>query len=262
MSFARILADARPLYETTGFAVTVPEEWQQGRTAYGGMSAALALEAAKRLGHDLPPLRSAQIAFVGPVSGEVRVLPRLLRRGRNATWIAVEIVGEGGVGLVGTFVFMQALPSTAKVQAPAPPVELIRPDDAVIVSGEQRPAFLCHNFETRFALPPAKAKVADVCWWVRLLDRTQLSVDTEIMLVGDGLPPAVVPVMEQRGPVSSMTWQNNLFEADHTSSKDGWWLLRSIADRAEAGSSSQTMMLWAEDGTACAAGTQSVAVFA
>lgn len=262
MSFARIMVGARPLDDTSGFAAAIPEEWQQGRTAYGGLSAALALEAAKRLGDDLPPLRSAQIAFVGPVSGEVRVLPRLLRRGRNATWISVEIVGEGGVGLTATFVFMQALPSTAQVQAPAPPAELIRPEDAAIADSELRPAFLRYNFETRYALPKAESKKADVCLWVRLLDRSGLTPDTEILLVGDGLPPAVVPVMEQRGPVSSMTWQINLLGSQEPSAHDGWWLLRSTADQAVAGNSSQAMMLWAQDGTAKAAGTQSVAVFA
>jgi acyl-CoA thioesterase len=262
MSFACIIAATRPLDDTTGFAATIPEEWQQGRTAYGGVSAALALEAAKRLCDDLPPLRSAQVAFVGPVSGEVRVLSRLLRRGRNATWISVEIVSEGGIGLLATFVFMQALPSTAKVQAPAPPAELISPEDAVIADSDLRPAFLRYNFETRHALPKAEGKTADVCLWVRLLDRAGLAPDTEILLVGDGLPPAVLPVMERRGPVSSMTWQVNLLGCDQASSADRWWLLRSTADQAAAGNSSQAMMLWAQDGTAKAAGTQSVAVFA
>jgi hypothetical protein len=55
----------------------------QGRTTYGGCSAALCLEAAKRLLRDqrhsagaaeLPPLRSAQVAFVGPAGGDVKVL--------------------------------------------------------------------------------------------------------------------------------------------------------------------------------------------
>ncbi|HZH07955.1 MAG TPA: thioesterase family protein [Lautropia sp.] len=262
MSFAGILAAAQPLDDTTGFAATIPEEWQQGRTAYGGVSAALALEGAKRLCDDLPPLRSAQIAFVGPVSGRVRVLPRLLRRGRNATWISVEIVGEGGVGLVATFVFMHALPSTATVQAPAPPAELIPLQDAAVADSELRPAFLRYNFETRHALPKADGKAADVCLWVRLLDRAGLAPDTEILLVGDGLPPAVLPVMEQRGPVSSMTWQVNLLGCDQISMANDWWLLRSTADQAAAGNSSQAMMLWGQDGTAKAAGTQSVAVFA
>ena len=67
-----------------GFATAIPEDWMQGRTSYGGFSAALALEAARGLAPDLPPLRSAQVSFVGPLSGEVEVRARMLRRGKNA----------------------------------------------------------------------------------------------------------------------------------------------------------------------------------
>jgi hypothetical protein len=43
-----------------------PANWLQGRTIYGGLSVALALQAALRDGPTgLPPLKSAQIAFVG-----------------------------------------------------------------------------------------------------------------------------------------------------------------------------------------------------
>lgn len=262
MSFASILADAAPIIEDNGFTATITDEWKQGRTAYGGLSAALALEGAKRLVNDLPPLRSAQIAFVGPVDGEVRVLPRLLRQGRNAVWVAVELVGDGGVGLVATFVFMRALPSSVSVGSPAAPHDLVSPDGAIPTDSEMRPAFLQHNFETRYALPKARGREADVCLWVRLLQRDGLNPESEIMLIGDALPPAVVPVMQQRGPVSSMTWQINLLGKTVGPGDDGWWLLRSTAEGASDGNSSQSMLLWSCNGTAQAAGTQSVAVFA
>ena len=46
----------------------------QGKTTYGGLSAALCLEGARRLlledGGSLPPLRSASVAFVGAAGGE------------------------------------------------------------------------------------------------------------------------------------------------------------------------------------------------
>ena len=71
MSLPQILAAA-----TTGdktLTAVIPDTWMQDRTAYGGLSAAIALEAAIRSQDDLPPLRSAQIAFVGPLAGEVTV---------------------------------------------------------------------------------------------------------------------------------------------------------------------------------------------
>ena len=46
----------------------IPESWMQGRTTYGGLTAALSLQAAMELVDDIP-IRSAQVAFVGPLVG-------------------------------------------------------------------------------------------------------------------------------------------------------------------------------------------------
>ena len=65
----------------TSHIVQIPPSWHQGRTAYGGLSAALAYQAAKLAEADLPPLQSAQIAFAGPLAGEVTITASTLRRG-------------------------------------------------------------------------------------------------------------------------------------------------------------------------------------
>lgn len=101
---ADILAAATPV--EGGFRATIPSGWLQGRTAYGGLSSALALHAAQGSDADLPPLRSAQISFIGPLSGEVTVTATRLRRGRNAAFVQADIVSEAGLGFRATFVFM------------------------------------------------------------------------------------------------------------------------------------------------------------
>ncbi len=120
MSLPAILAAARPT--ATGLLATIPEEWMQGRTSYGGLSSALALEAARTAADDLPPLRSATINFVGPLAGEVEVVTRVLRRGRNATWVSAEVTSEAGVGLTATFVFMGPVESSIHLHDAPPPV--------------------------------------------------------------------------------------------------------------------------------------------
>src|SRR6476469_8325353 len=104
MSFPATLAASRAA--TDGLSATIPDDWMQGRTSYGGFSAALALVAAQRLAEDLPPLRSATVNFVGPLAGEVAVRARLVRRGRNASWVSAEVESAAGIGLTATFVFM------------------------------------------------------------------------------------------------------------------------------------------------------------
>jgi acyl-CoA thioesterase len=241
-----------------GFAAVVPEDWRQGRTTYGGFSSALALEAARRLAPDLPPLRSAQISFVGPLAGEIEVRARLLRRGRNAAWIAAEISGEGALGLAATFVFMGPVESTLHLHEVPPPAGWIAPDQAVRFPEGRGPGFAMH-FDRAFALPRSEQKLPELTWWVRLKDRNGLDPMVELMLVGDALPPGVMPLI-RTGPVSTMTWIVNLL-TPMPRTEDGWWLLRSAGSYAEKGCSSQDMAIWNAQGEAVAVGMQSIAIF-
>lgn len=258
MHIAELLATATSGAE--GFSVTIPETWHQGRTAYGGFSAALALAAARQVGGEMPPLRSAQVSFVGPLAGDVAVSARKLRTGRNATWMAAEIAGDGGVGMLASFVFMGAIDSVLHIDHRPPPAGLIAPEVAEPVDTGRSPAFLQNHYEVRFALPKGDARQPELCWWIRLRDRAGLDPMIELLACADALPPGVLPLLDFRSPVSSMTWQSNLLTAV-PKTRDGWWLLRSRTDYAENGCSSQDMAIWNADGAPVLAGMQSVAVF-
>ena len=82
-----------------GYLVDLPANWKQGRTAYGGLTAALMLAVTAQQFDDLPPLRSALINFVGPVTDSPRLNANLERRGRNVTSISANAnIGEKVVG--------------------------------------------------------------------------------------------------------------------------------------------------------------------
>ena len=257
MSLPAIIAAARST--ETGLLAEIPENWMQGRTSYGGLSSALALEAARRLADDLPPLRSAQVSFVGPLAGEVNVQVRMLRRGRNASWVSAEVTSEAGIGLTATFVFMGVVESTLHLNDMPPPAGLIAVEDAKPLPENAGPGFTRH-FERRWALPRGADKLPELLWWVRLKDRAGLDPMVEMMLIADALPPGVMPMMTARAPVSSMTWLCNLLTPQPVT-RDGWWLLRAAGNYAEDGCSSQEMAVWNADGAAIAAGMQSIALF-
>jgi acyl-CoA thioesterase len=258
MSLRAILSAATP--REGGFAAVIPEDWHQGRTAYGGLSSALALCAATGLRENLPPLRSAQVSFVGPLHGEVELRARVLRSGRNATWIAAEATRAGEVGLTASFVFMGPVDSALHLNHRPAPAALIPPDAAQAFAMRHSPAFLRHHFEVRFALPRSGEKAPELCWWVRAREREGLDPMVALLLIADSLPPGVLPLLDPGVPVSSMTWQCNLLTpAPRT--REGWWLLRSSGEYAEHGCSSQRMEIWNADGEPVVAGMQSVAVF-
>ena len=59
--------------------VVLPDDWLQGRTAYGGLSAALSLAAARAADPGLPPLRTAQVCRQAPRRRQRRLARRRAR---------------------------------------------------------------------------------------------------------------------------------------------------------------------------------------
>jgi acyl-CoA thioesterase len=240
-----------------GWRGHVPDGWLQGRTAYGGLSAALALHAAMASDADLPPLRSALVAFIGPLSGAITIRASRLRRGRNAAFVQADVASDAGLGLRATFVFMGAVPSELDIHSgTAPAAALPGPDDKVM-RGHPAIAF-SQNFEL---IDRHDAERREWLRWVRLKDRDGLHPMVELMAVADCLPPVALKMLGRPAPVSSMTWQLNLL-GGAPATDDGWWLLQAISDHARAGNSSQRMGIWSADGTPVADQMQSVAVFA
>lgn len=248
---------AEMAWTDTAARLTIGEGWLQGRTAYGGLSAALALGAVLQRWTDLPPLRSTQIAFIGPLAGEVEIVPTLLRRGRTAAFVQADIRAGDALGLRAAFVFMHAQDSHVRLDAPLLPAAELAPMGAPL----QPPPTLAfaHRFELRDT-GMERDGIARLARWARLRERDGLDPMVELLAIGDVLPPAAMRLFQKPGPISSMTWQLNTL-VDRPATEDGWWLARADADHAQAGSSSQTMSVWSRDGRQVASAMQSVAIF-
>ena len=243
-----------------GLSVMIPENWLQGRTAYGGVSTALALTAARALADDLPPLRSAQISFVGPLGGTVAASATMLRRGRSASFVDARVDGADGTpGLRATLLFAADRESALDHRDAPPPADLPAPEDASEMPLRPGvPAFF-HNFEYR-SIKPAGRSAADLLMWVRFKEPAGLDPITALVAIADALPPAAIRLTREPRPVSSMTWLLNILTPT-PATRDHWWLLRSTAEHVRDGFSSQSMAIWNRDGEAVVRGMQSVAVF-
>lgn len=259
-SLKQILDGLTPLAEGIGWRGAIPEDWLQGRTSYGGLSAAIALHCAMQSDEDLPPLRSAQVSFVGPLAGPILVTTHRLRRGKNAAFIEASIESAAGLGLRCTFVFMRAIESEVDYQTTILP-DFPRPGPGdTTYKGGAAVAFT-RNFEFVDRRDGPGLLPAEWLRWTRLNEREGLDPMVELLAVGDCLPPAALRLIGRNVPMSSMTWILNVL-GPTPSTEDGWWLLRSNADYARAGSSSQQMGIWNAAGEMVAEQMQSVALFA
>jgi hypothetical protein len=250
--------DALEPVDGGGWRGTVPDNWLQGRTTYGGFSSALALVAAQRCDEALPPLRSAQVAFVGPLAGAITIRAHRLRRGRNAAFVQADVESEAGLGLRATFVFMRDIASRLDHRTGTAPDFPVPGPGTPTFNGTREVAF-----SRNFQLLDRREGVAPSEWlrWVQLIDRDGLDPAVELMCVADCLPPAALKLVGGFVPVSSMTWLVNLL-SPAPATRDGWWLLRAATEHVSAGSSSQAMAVWNADGIPIAQQMQSVAVFA
>jgi len=244
------------------FVISLPADWLQGRTAYGGLSAALCLEATVRAFAGLPPLRSAQFAFVGPATGDLRITPRILRQGKSAAFTSVDLDGEAGLAVRATLCFGAGrdLPHEyGKYAMPATPDRQSCPS---FYAWSPKPNFMSH-FEGRLAAggaPLTGSESPEMLVWLRHRDAATPGTLVSLMALADALPPASFAVFTEGVPISTMTWAVDLLDA-HPESDSGWWLVHSAAETIHQGYSAQTAVIWHPGGRPVMATRQNVAIF-
>lgn len=240
----------------------IDNDWMQGRTAYGGISAALALDAALKNHPGNAPLRTAQISFVGPVGGECQVATRLLRQSKSSRFVAVDLMSDLGYGTGATFSFMKGRPSHIDHRIIAAP-DVPQPDAlAPIPDHPVRPAFTRH-FEMRPIRGPSFGHGLDeghILTWVRWTKAPLCDPHIAMLALADALPPAAITLFTQFGPVSSSTWIQH-FLTDHPRSDDGWWLMETRTRHVAGGFSAQSTYIWNSAGELVSLGGQGVALY-
>ena len=237
-------------------------DWMQGRTAYGGISTAIALDTAMQLYPGDAPLRTAQVSFVGPVGGTSAVTARTLRQSKSSRFIAAEVTSELGYGTNAVFTFMQPRNSHVDHQIVRAP-SIADPDQLETIPDHPvRP-----TFSRKFEMRPMTGRGfghgldhASIITWVRWVDQPACDPHVALLALADALPPAALTLFKQFGPLSSSTWVQH-FLVDHPVTHDGWWLLVAQSDHARDGFSPQTMQIWNSDRELVSIGGQGVAIY-
>jgi acyl-CoA thioesterase len=233
--------------------------WMQGRTMYGGTSSFVAYCAATRAFPDLPPLRAAQIGFIGPVGDTIEARATMLRTGKSVSHVETTLWCDGAIVHRATWLFGRARDGNGHY--PAARLEhRITPEDSMpLKQGEFAPSFV-KRMDMHYGDPPGQSRPATLRRWVRLKERDGLDPLAELVAIGDALPPGSMRAMERPGPISSINWSLTLL-GDTPATRDGWWLLETASNHMADGFSSETLRMWNTDGIEVMRGLQSVAIF-
>lgn len=268
VSLTTLLGSMRPTDSMrpseTGFEVSIPPDWLQGRAIYGGLSAALCVRAAHLHVEELPTLRSAQITFFAPPgAAEVSLTPRLVRQGRSASFVHVDMHSVGAPVMQATLCFGAARPSDFSAQwLPAPAMLPLEGAPPFFEAGPA-PNFAQH-FNSRWAggqIPASGAPVGDVSVWLQHKDEAARTSIEGLVCMADALPPAAMTMFRAFAPASSVTWLLDIV-GPLRSPADSWWLARSTTQSVGEGYSTQKMTLWNQNGEPVIIAQQNCAIFA
>jgi len=262
-SFADALKLSRT--EPDRFTAEVDDTWMQGRAAFGGLVAALGLEAIRRrVGADRPP-RSVHSAFAGPVGpGPVDVRTTVLRAGRSFSHVRAELVQDDTV----------RAQITAALGAPRPSALVVKPRPAPALTDAHRlpetpylegimPRFVKH-FDFRYAssnLPFTGGDRATIDGHIRLRAGADLPVHAALLALLDAWPSPILCLADRPVPASTVTWSTTFTHPPSTFDPEAFWGFRGEVQQAASGLVAARGELYGPGGRLVAIEEQLVAVF-
>lgn len=244
------------------WAVDPDDSWRQGRTLFGGLSAALCYAACEAYTSGLPPLRSAQIAYLGPSAGVSSLRPTLIRQGKSVSFMACDQMCGDVLATRALFVFGAERPSAYAAHGPDAP-DVKRPEECPpLFPPGFGPTFAGHIDQRQAGQyrPMQGADVGELLVWVRHKDRAPGTSLAALVALGDALPPASMPRLTAPAPISTITWQFDLADPEKVST-DGWFLIHARDEAVGHGYAGQAMTMWDEQGRIVLTGRQLVAIF-
>jgi Thioesterase-like superfamily len=245
------------------FCADVPDGWQQGRGAYGGLVIAYLVRAIEQFeGAPDKPLRSLTAALGGPLqTGAAEIRVERLRAGSSVVTLAARIEQGGDVPAHAVAILGKArgtdAPAIDMTPPNAPPWREVAtvPTDAMF-----RPVFTQH-FEMRF-LPPAVFSGGEpiALGWVRTREPAAVKDAALVAALIDVWFPAELTRMTAMRPIATIAFSLQIIGGASVMVGDDPLLFRSRTLARSDGYLVEMRELWTERGDLVALNEQTIAI--
>jgi acyl-CoA thioesterase len=259
-TWTQLMADVR--VEGNAATLEIPAPWLQGRTAFGGLQAALALRAMRTL-VPATPLRTLQATFLAPVpAGRALASAKLLRAGKNASHVEARILDGDNTAALLVGVFGSARESSVNV-TPKPPAT--KPNAQPIpfrYLPNVVPAFT-QFFDARWiaGLPPFTGDTATEHVLELGLREGGLASEAVVLALADFIPPLALSHLKAPANGATLTWMIEMLAGNLDGIPATGWRVDASLVAARDGYTSQSVMLSAPGGVPVALSRQSMVVF-
>ena len=247
--------------------LTISPDWGQGRTTFGGLSAALALAHLQDDAGD-KTLRSVNVSFCGALKTDepASLTRKVLRSGKSVSHLQSEVWQEGALCTQVNACYGSERPSDIEVAHP----RLITGE----AGGGQRmpfikgvtPEFTQHiGFSyVEGGLPFSSSKANHLKGWMRFNEGSGTMTDAHLLALIDAWPPTLLQKLKGFAPCASVTWSvemvTPLSQTAPLQSTDWLWYEAEIR-QAHHGYGHTEARIASADGTLLALSRQLVVVY-
>ncbi|MBC3765058.1 acyl-CoA thioesterase [Neptunicella marina] len=248
------------------YKLTVPSNWAQGRTVFGGLSAALLFQSMKHQLSDDRELRSLSVNFVGPLNAdeEFVITSDMLRQGKNASQIEARAMQNGRVSVVAIAVFAGqreskvAVQNNTRHQMPIPKKPKFIPQIPRVT-----PKFLRHIDLSihEGGIPFTGSAISHMHGWMRFKQAPEKITDTHLIALADAWPPAPLQMLRWPAPASTMSWNLEFIHPHRPIAPTDWIAYQAETRQAASGYAHTEANLWDSQGELIAVSRQLVGIF-
>ena len=247
--------------------LTVPGDWMQGRTAFGGLIAAMSLKSMRGHVPEQRKIRSLLFSFVAPVNSDpFTIQSRPLRSGKSVTTIESRAIQNGTICSTAVGSFGADRESKIAIEPGRRPA-MADPEKSLelpYIDG-MTPAFTRH-FDYRWAigdLPFSGGSGKELGGWINFRENADCLTEEWLVAMADAWPTPVLSNLTAPAAASTMTWTLEFVHLDRTTcSENEWWSYHCDVDSAEKGYAHERGAVWDPEGRLAVYSHQTNTVFA
>lgn len=246
--------------------IQIPEQWTQGRTAFGGLSACLLLAASNELISKDIALHSVYTSFIGPLMAnmpfDIEVL--ILREGKNVVQVLSKAYQNGQVAVLQQSCFGVKRESKIAVDH-IPSLSMSPPDKPLFTRDHHKklPDFIqFFDFHIHNGGEPFSGSTAShTHGWMRFKEPPKTITLPHIVCLTDVWPPTVAQQLQNVAPLSTMNWYMEFIDPNVPCHPADWLAYQCDASYAKGGYAYTDAYIWNCSGEIIAKSHQTIAVF-
>ncbi len=245
--------------------IQFPANWCQGRTAFGGLTAAMLVQAMRHQVCDTLRLLSLQCNFIAPLIADTnfQIHTEILREGKNTIQVLAKAIQNDQVCILMHACFGKARVSDIRVDisekmnlTPVNPKNIISHQPGIT------PEFFQHlSLSPQIGnMPFSGGKQSELTGWMKFKETPKNLSEAHIIALTDAWPPTLLQMFNKFAPASSISWSMDFVETPELAA-DEWLGYQAKCQHSKNGYGIEDGTIWSQSGKLIALTRQTVAIF-